>query len=144
VKLKTISHEFIDLAPPVLKEGVLYISYKYNAAVHNCCCGCGEKVMTPLSPAHWQVKVNKGKVTLHPSIGNWNMACKSHYWIRHGQVIWAGAMSQKEIAWIQERDRRDQAEYLRKMNVDQSGLISWVQNKWKRLKDWFFDSNLNG
>ncbi len=138
MKLTTIKHEFIDLAPPVLEEGVLYISYKYKAAVHKCSCGCGEKVMTPLSPAHWQVRVTQGKVTLYPSIGNWNMACKSHYWIKNNQIVWAKALSLEETAWVQEKDQRDQAEYLSKKNLELINTLSCTKNFCKTLKGWFF------
>ncbi|WP_373282870.1 DUF6527 family protein [Leeia aquatica] len=37
-----------------------------------CCCGCGEKVITPLNPAKWHLLKEGGTVSLSPSIGNWN------------------------------------------------------------------------
>jgi hypothetical protein len=43
--------EFIELAPSELKEGVLYLSMVYASAIHKCCCGCSEKVVTPLGSA---------------------------------------------------------------------------------------------
>jgi hypothetical protein len=55
-------------------------------------------------------------VTLAPSIGNWNYACRSHYWIRKNQIQWAGSMSMTRIARIQEKDLEDTKQYARKLN----------------------------
>lgn len=33
------------------------------------------------------------------------MKCKSHYWIRNNKVIWAGEMSNRQIAAIHRRDK---------------------------------------
>lgn len=105
--IEHVTAELVDLAPKVLQPGRLYISHKYRAAVHLCCCGCGEKVVTPLSPAEWRVDVRDGRVTLHPSVGNWSMACVSHYVIRDNRVIWAPRMSKRQMKAVFERDQRD-------------------------------------
>ena len=63
--------------------------------------------MTPLSPAEWQIKLTNGRATLHPSIGNWSMACQSHYFIRGNQVVWSGQLSKRQIKAVFERDLRD-------------------------------------
>lgn len=107
MRIDRITPEVVELAPRVLQPGRLYVSPKYRAAVHLCCCGCGEKVVTPLSPAEWQIKLTEGRATLHPSIGNWSMACQSHYWIRDNRVIWSGQLSKREIKAVFERDQRD-------------------------------------
>lgn len=99
--------EFVEFIPERLKPGKLYISRRYSTATHLCCCGCGLEVVTPLNPAKWQFTERKGKVSLYPSIGNWSFPCRSHYWITEGRVQWAGAMSPKMIAAVQNRDRRD-------------------------------------
>jgi len=70
---------FIELIPSIMEENKLYISEKYNVAVHNCLCGCGEKTVMPLYGNGWNmVKVND-KVSFTPSVGNYNFKCKSHY-----------------------------------------------------------------
>lgn len=107
MRIERITAELVDLAPRVLQPGRLYISQKYRAAVHLCCCGCGEKVVTPLSPAEWQVDLRDGRVTLHPSVGNWSMACESHYVIRDNRVIWAPRMSKRQMKAVFECDQRD-------------------------------------
>jgi hypothetical protein len=95
---------------------VIYISEKYRTASHLCACGCGEKVVTPISGANWQLTKTDGCVSLHPSIGNWNYACQSHYWIRRNKVIWSGQMSAARIARVQERDRKDRIYQVEKRN----------------------------
>ena len=107
MRIDRVSPELVELAPSVLQPGRLYISEKYRAAVHLCCCGCGEKVVTPLSPAEWQIELREGRATVRPSIGNWSMACQSHYWIRDNKVVWSGQMSKSQIKAVFERDQRD-------------------------------------
>lgn len=84
-----IAHEFVDAIPTELSEGVLYISLKYDTAVHRCCCGCRNEVVTPLDPDDWSLSYNGETVSLDPSIGNWSFQCQSHYWIHGGSVRWA-------------------------------------------------------
>jgi hypothetical protein len=107
MRLDRVTPEVVELAPPVLEHGRLYISPKFKAVVHLCCCGCGEKVVTPLSPAEWRVELNGDRATLFPSIGNWSMPCQSHYWIRDNQVIWGTKLSKRQVAAVFERDHRD-------------------------------------
>lgn len=121
MRIDRITPELVELAPRVLQPGRLYISRKYRAAVHLCCCGCGEKVVTPLSPAEWQVELTHGRATLNPSIGNWSMACKSHYWIRDNRVIWSTQMSKNQIKTVFARDQRDlQAMYRRSQEAQKA------------------------
>jgi Family of unknown function (DUF6527) len=82
---------FVDLVPEHLEEGVLYVSEKYKTAVHLCACGtCGEQTVTPFDSSRgWlYTRSPDDKVTLHPSIGNFQMPCKSHYWIKDNRVEW--------------------------------------------------------
>lgn len=70
-----------DCIPDILEQNKLYISEKYNTAVHLCLFGCNEKTITPLGGGRfWElVKENEGKISLIGSIGNYNFPCKSHY-----------------------------------------------------------------
>jgi hypothetical protein len=43
-----IKHKFVEFIPKEREEGVLYVSIPYATAVHNCFCGCGLKVVTPI------------------------------------------------------------------------------------------------
>lgn len=95
----------VDLAPPTLEPGKLYVSRKYKAAVHTCCCGCGAKVITPLSREEWQVQETARGVSVSPSIGN-ARPCRSHYWIREGRVLWDQPMSDNAVKAVFRRDAR--------------------------------------
>lgn len=117
MKLQQIQPRFVELIPKELDDGVLYISEKYKVAVHKCASGCGEKVVTPLSPADWQVRRQGELVSLYPSIGNWNFECRAHYWIRANKIVWAASMSNAEVARVQARDRRDKARYIDEVNA---------------------------
>lgn len=99
--MKTIAHKFVRLIPDKVEEGVIYISLEYCTVVHKCCCGCGNEVVTPLSPMDWEIIFNGETISLYPSIGNWSFDCKSHYWIRNNRVKWARQWSEREI----ERER---------------------------------------
>lgn len=97
-RINQITPQVVETIPSNLQDGVFYISLKYGTAVHLCCCGCGTKVVTPLSPAHWLLSSpSAGLVTLHPSIGNWNHPCQAHYLIQRNRVVWAGQMSRRQI-----------------------------------------------
>jgi hypothetical protein len=86
-----IDHEFVEFVPEQLAEATLYISMGYATAIHLCLCGCGQRVVTPLSPTDWRLTYDGESVSLDPSIGNWSFRCRSHYVIRRNHVIWAAA-----------------------------------------------------
>ncbi|MFE2118360.1 DUF6527 family protein [Streptomyces microflavus] len=62
--------------------------------------------VTPLSPAQWSVTYNGENVPLTPSIGNWSLPCRSHYWICDGRVRWSCRYAPSENDQNQDRDRR--------------------------------------
>lgn len=93
-ELKTVH---LTIMPKVedMEHGVIYVSMKFNLAIHLCACGeCRWQTVTPFvletaSMNHfWQYTENEGRVTLHPSIGNHQFPCKSHYWVRDGKIVW--------------------------------------------------------
>lgn len=88
-RLGTIEHRFVDVIPDELERGVLYISTAYATAMHKCACGCGERVVTPIRPSDWTLLWDGRSVTLDPSIGNWSLPCRSHYFVRTGRIVWA-------------------------------------------------------
>jgi hypothetical protein len=112
--------EYVENIPEQLIEGVLYICERYRTVAHKCCCGCGEEVITPLTPADWEIRKDGNTVTLHPSIGNWSFACQSHYIIRKNLVVWAGTMTQQEIKRVRTRDQIDKARYIAEMNLQKA------------------------
>ena len=108
----SIDHMFVEFIPSELKEGVLYVSVQYATAVHKCACGCGNKVVTPISPADWQLLFDGDSVSLMPSIGNWEFPCRSHYWIKADKIRWAEAWTPEQIAAGRRREARDRERYL--------------------------------
>jgi uncharacterized protein DUF6527 len=97
LKHKELTFEFVENVPENLDEGILYISTKYASAIHKCCCGCGNEVVTPLSPVGWSLMFDGDTVSLEPSIGNWNFACRSHYWIIRNKIRTAAPWSENKI-----------------------------------------------
>jgi hypothetical protein len=79
--MKTLEHKFVEFVPEELQEGFIYISIRYKTASHLCACGCGTRVVTPITPKDWKVTFDGKTISLSPSIGNWNFPCKSHYYI---------------------------------------------------------------
>ncbi len=111
MKLTAVEHVFMEFVPDELEPGVLYISIPYKTILHNCLCGCGHRVATPLSPTDWALTFDGETISLAPSIGNWSFACRSHYIIRNSKIIWAGGWSQARIDAARTRDQQAKAAY---------------------------------
>lgn len=104
-KQEKVMHEFVDHFPTRLEEGKLYVSMLFASAAHLCCCGCGQEVITPISPAQWRLIYDGVSVTLTPSIGNWSLRCQSHYWIIRDEIHWADTWTRKKIDRFRALDR---------------------------------------
>lgn len=104
-------HAFVELMPDVLEPETLYISIEYTVAIHSCACGCGERVVTPLSPAEWRLTFDGETVSLWPSIGNWSFDCQSHYSIEGDRVIWDEPFAKEKIARVRARDSAALSDY---------------------------------
>ena len=98
MKLAAVESEFVEFIPADLTQGKLYVSMLYATTVHLCACGCGNKVVLPLSPAEWQLYFDGESVSLAPSVGNWEYPCRSHYWIRANKIRWAAPWTNAQIA----------------------------------------------
>lgn len=94
---RVLTHRFVETIPTQIEQGILYISVTYATAIHLCCCGCGLKVVTPITPTDWKLTFDGERVSLYPSIGNWGFPCQSHYWISNSRVVWAGRWSPEQI-----------------------------------------------
>jgi hypothetical protein len=137
--MKTIAHKFVELIPENLESAVIYISTKYCTAIHKCCCGCGNEVVTPFSPTDWKLIFDGESITLSPSIGNWSFDCRSHYFIRNSEVHWAGTWSAKEIEKGRLVDKKYKAAYYN--NKNQSSVK--VSERKTKHKKWKLSSWLN-
>ena len=120
MKATQIEHRFVDAIPEKLENGVMYVSIEFIAAVHKCLCGCGQEVVTPLSPTDWKLTFDGETVSLDPSVGNWSFDCQSHYWIRRNRVKWAGQMSKEQIAEVRAKDILAKGSYLNGQVEEQS------------------------
>lgn len=106
-----MTHKFVEYIPDVLEDGIIYVSITYGTVVHKCCCGCGNEVVTPLTPTDWELVFDGETISLYPSIGNWQFECRSHYWIRRNRVEWAEQWSEKEIAKGRHQDYLEKERY---------------------------------
>ena len=113
-----MKHKFVETIPDSLENNTLYISIRYSIVVHKCACGCGNEIVTPLSPYDWQLTYNGETISLYPSIGNWSLPCRSHYWIRENEIEWAGSWSDEMIRKNREWDSKNKKEYFRKRKRD--------------------------
>lgn len=96
--MNRIALQRIKYLPRELAPGILYVSQEFAVAGHLCACGCGNKVITPLGPAEWTFRQRNGRPSLHPSIGNWQLLCRSHYVIVDGQIHWGDQWSDAQVA----------------------------------------------
>lgn len=101
-----MKHEFVNSMPDRLEPDILYVSLLYDTAMHLCACGCGNEVVTPLSPAQWALTYDGDTVSLSPSIGNWGFPCRSHYFVRKSKVEWSYRYSDREISVTRQKDER--------------------------------------
>lgn len=112
--MKTLQHRFVELIPEKPESGILYISLEYCTAIHLCVCGCGNEVVTPISPTDWKISFNGETVSLSPSIGNWNFKCQTHYWITNNKIEMARKWSRKEIDSGRNSDSKKKRIYFKK------------------------------
>lgn len=87
MKLESIEPRFVTYVPAELERGVLYVCLEYCTAVHV----CDTKTVTPLGADDWMF-IFDGTATLHPSIGNGQAPCDSHYLVRQNRIIWLRPM----------------------------------------------------
>lgn len=123
--------ERVEYMPKLLEPSVLYYAEEFGAAAHLCPCGCHHRVQTPVGPSDYSLSVGKRGPTLYPSIGNWQRPCRSHYWIRNGEVIWDEPWSDDEIAAGRAAEAaRDRAYFERRAlarNRRWARLLRWMR-----------------
>jgi len=133
-KLKQIKLLRVHYIPRTLEPGILYVSEEFGASVHLCACGCGSKVSTPLGPTDWALEDTPTGPTLAPSVGNWQLPCKSHYLIREGEVIWAGMWSPEQIVAGRRAEERRHRAYFKTRARQRVGLFRRI---WRWAKSLF-------
>ena len=133
-RLVRIRHEFVEFIPKERQEGVLYVSIPYATAVHNCFCGCGLKVVTPISRVGWTLTFDGETVSLHPSVGSWSFPCRSHYFVRRDVVVWGEDMSQYEIELGRDRDQKARDQHFATQTADLTHARKKKRRLWDRLR----------
>lgn len=125
----------VHYLPKELEEGFLYVSEEFGVAGHLCPCGCKNKIITPLDKTEWSFKEIMNKPTLYPSIGNWQLPCKSHYWIIDGIIEWSYPWSEEQIIEgreAEEKKRKAHYDNLEKKQVKKSiikQIFDWILKK---------------
>ncbi|OQB29828.1 MAG: hypothetical protein BWY08_01544 [Bacteroidetes bacterium ADurb.Bin174] len=127
-----MQHRFVEIIPDAVEDDVLYISLKYCTAIHKCVCGCGNEVVTPISPTDWKLIFDGKTVSLSPSIGNWSFNCQSHYWIKRNKIVYAREWDKEEIQFGRTNDEKRKAKYYNKENES----VSSVTKRPKKKKRW--------
>lgn len=113
--MKTLlKFEFTEFIPLELEEGILYVTVKYKTAAHLCACGCGKKVITPITPDRWKLTYDGETITLSPSIGNWSFDCRSHYWIRKNKIIEAFSWNQEQVDYVRVKQDKKTKKFFEK------------------------------
>jgi len=140
-----LQHRFVEFIPDKIEEGILYISIEYCTTIHKCVCGCGNEVVTPLSPTDWKMTFNGKAISLYPSIGNWNFHCKSHYWIINSRVEFADKWTENEIQLGRQNDLENKKEYFEESKIP---LEEFVHEKaklkvWQKVFNYFGWSKFN-
>ena len=144
-----LKHEFVEYIPAQLRDGTIYVSMTYAVAQHRCCCGCGNKVVTPFSPTDWKLIFDGTSISLDPSIGNWSFPCQSHYWITRNKVRWARQWSLEEIESVRAQDQLIKEEYFSSYREPINSRVldtTMVETKarktfWHKLKEWWYSEH---
>jgi hypothetical protein len=74
-----IDFNFVENIPEKLENNKIYVSKKYEVAIHLCPC-CNQESVTPLGENGW--KLNEKSLT--PSILN---PCGKHYFIKNFEFV---------------------------------------------------------
>lgn len=121
----------VKTMPKDLRAGILYYAEEYGAAAHLCACGCGAKVRTPIDQTEWSIEEDEDGPSLYPSVGNWQKACRSHYFIRNGQILWCETWTESEIEAGRQSECERRTTYFAKM--EKRGRLSVFWDWLKKL-----------
>jgi hypothetical protein len=127
----------VHYIPNNLEPRILYVSEEYCVAAHLCPCGCGHKVITPIGPTDWSFEVFNDKPSLYPSIGNWQIPCKSHYWVTRGEIVWSYRWTEEEIEAGRKREGRRDKRYFDELDCKRKRKKSIIS----RLTDWILSKD---
>jgi hypothetical protein len=121
----------VERLPKELDESVVYVSEEYGLAALKCACGCGHRVTLLLGDGHRVSEVG-GFADISPSIGVWDATCKSHFWIRHGKVVWGKDFSQAEIRAAMDQQLSNHLEMAARRKSWYKRLATWIANVFRQ------------
>lgn len=125
----------VHYMPKAFEPGILYVSEEFSVAGHLCPCGCGNKIITPLGPTDWKFVEEDGKATLDPSIGNWQIPCRSHYWITDGEIDWSYQWTDRQIRAGRKAEKKRTKAYYKKLDRKRkkqsafARFVNWIRKK---------------
>ena len=140
-KIAKLEPRFVEAIPEKLEAGIIYASIEYATVAHLCCCGCGNEIVTPLTPTDWKLTYDGESISMHPSIGNWSFPCRSHYWIRAGKVQWAEDWTPEQIRAGRAYDRHAKSRQFGEATAtptpdrpasEPAGLWAWLKQVWEK------------
>jgi len=121
----------VHYMPKQLESGILYVSYEYSTSAHLCACGCGSKIRTPLGPTEWSIEETATGPSVWPSIGNWQLACKSHYVIERGEIQWENKWSDKQIVAGRAKEEKKRKAYYESLHTNnekiETKILRWIK-----------------
>ena len=136
-RLKAITPKFVEYIPTEGKDlipGIVYISMKHNMVVHRCPCGCRGLSEFMLDPIRFRMEYDGSNVSFDPSIGNSNLKCRSHYWIRKNQIQWCDPMEDWETKRAR---RRELSRALEEREAEEWNRKKSIGKLWKRFVSWW-------
>jgi len=128
--------ERVNYMPKDLHPGVLYVSEEFGIAIHLCACGCGSKIRTAPGATDFSVRETPDGPSLFPSVGYWQQACQSHYWITRGEVVWGEKWTPEQIAVGHAREEERRRAYYGDLYRRRDGGIGarawrWLRALWR-------------
>lgn len=135
-RMTSVTPEFVEYIPSDgedLLPGVVYISMPHGTVVHRCPCGCGQLSEFTLDPIRFRIEYDGNSVTFFPSIGNSNLECRSHYWIRENRIEWCPPMD----AWTTKRaQRRELSAALKEHSAAKSTMKTRIERWLTEFAKW--------
>jgi Family of unknown function (DUF6527) len=96
-RLEALTPRFVpDVIDRPLEHGVVYISEKFDLAIHLCACGCEQETVMPINRRSYPgergwdfTKHEDGSVSFSPSVGNMGFCPnRAHYYIERNRIRW--------------------------------------------------------
>ena len=127
MKTKTWRPIWVEDMPETMEEGAVYISPKHRLTEHLCACGCRAEVSLSLGRSEWKIEYDGETVSLWPSVGNWQLPCKSHYIIQNNKTGWCSRWSEEEILAGRSRDRQEKQKDIEEKRAERT----WWKRAWR-------------